>query len=144
MFCLTHFQNLQTHTHVSPLLCKLHWIPIAQRIDYKISSSCYDVSDAVRCTCLISFAFTFLPVHCVSLLTPASLGFQNERKSSKGSMLSSVSALSLGINSPTLYAMLKHSPTSKLSKKAYYSAQSRNQTFRTSFCIQLLILLFPL
>ena len=31
--------------HVSPLLAKLHWLPIAQRIDYKISSLCYDVSD---------------------------------------------------------------------------------------------------
>ena len=32
-------------THVSPLLAKLHWLPIAQRIDCKISSLCYDVSD---------------------------------------------------------------------------------------------------
>ena len=30
-------------THVSPLLAKLHWFPIAQRIDYKIFSLCYDV-----------------------------------------------------------------------------------------------------
>ena len=30
-------------THVSPLLAKLHWLQIAQRIDYKISSLCYDV-----------------------------------------------------------------------------------------------------
>ena len=30
-------------THVSPLLAKLHWLPIAQRIDYKIFSLCYDV-----------------------------------------------------------------------------------------------------
>ena len=29
--------------HVSPLLSKLHRLPIAQRIDYKISSYCYDV-----------------------------------------------------------------------------------------------------
>ena len=31
------------NAHVSPLLAKLHWLPIAQRIDYKISSLCYDV-----------------------------------------------------------------------------------------------------
>ena len=30
-------------THVSPRLAKLHSLPIAQRIDYKISSLCYDV-----------------------------------------------------------------------------------------------------
>ena len=50
----------------------------------------------LRCTCLISFAFTSLPVHCVPLLSPASFGFQHERKSSKGSVLSPISALSLG------------------------------------------------
>ena len=30
-------------THVSPLLAELHWLPIAQRIVYKMSSLCYDV-----------------------------------------------------------------------------------------------------
>ena len=29
------------NAHVSPLLAKLHWLPIAQRIEYKISSFCY-------------------------------------------------------------------------------------------------------
>ena len=98
----------------------------------------------LRCTCLISFAFTSLPVHCVPLLTPASFGFQHERKSSKGSVLSPISALSLGTNSPTLYVMLKHNPSSKLNSKPHYSAQCTNQTLRTSLCIQLLTLLFLL
>ena len=31
------------HPHPHPVLAKLHWLPIAQRIDYKISSLCYDV-----------------------------------------------------------------------------------------------------
>ena len=31
------------HTHASPLLTKLHWLPVAQRIEYKVSSMCYDV-----------------------------------------------------------------------------------------------------
>ena len=30
-------------THVSPLLAKLYWLRIAQRIDYQISSQCYNV-----------------------------------------------------------------------------------------------------
>ena len=38
----------------------------------------------LRCTCLSSFAFTSLPVHCVSLLTPASFRFQHEKKKFKG------------------------------------------------------------
>ena len=102
-------------THVSPLLAKLHWLPIAQRIDYKFLPCPMMLSQIlVRCTCLISFAFTSLPVHCVPLLTPASFGFQHERKSSMGSVLSPISALSLGTNSPTLYVILKHNPSSKL------------------------------
>ena len=31
------------NAHVSPLLAKLHWLPIAQRIDYKNSFLCCDV-----------------------------------------------------------------------------------------------------
>ena len=100
-------------THVSPLLAKLHWLPIAQRIDYKISSLRYDVvSDTAPL--YLYFAFTSPPVHCVPLLTPASFGFRHERKSSKGSVLSPISAMSLGTNSPTLYVMFKHNPSSKL------------------------------
>ena len=30
-------------THASSLLTKLHWLPIAQRIEYRVSSMCYDV-----------------------------------------------------------------------------------------------------
>ena len=31
--------------HVSPLLRSLHWLPITKRIDYKLSSSCFSVSN---------------------------------------------------------------------------------------------------
>ena len=63
-------------THVSPLLAKLHWLPIAHAMTLS--------KILLRCTCLISFAFTSLPVHCVPLLTPASFGFQHERKKFHG------------------------------------------------------------
>ena len=68
------------------------------------------------CPRLISFAFTSLPVHCVPLLTSTSFGFQHERKSSKGSVLSPISALSLETNIPTVNVMLKLNPSSKLSQ----------------------------
>ena len=84
-----------------------------------------------------------LPAHCSPLLTSASFGFEHEGKSFKGSRLTPISALSLGTNSPTLYVMLKHNPSSKLNQKPHYSAQCTNQTRRTSLCIQLLTLLFP-
>ena len=61
------------------------------------------------CTCLIFFTFLSFLIHCIPLLTTTFLGFQEERKSSKGSVLSPILALSLGINSPMLYAMLKQS-----------------------------------
>ena len=84
------------------------------------------------------------PCRKLLLFIPASFGFQHERKSSKGSMLSPISALSLGTNSPTLYVMLKHNSSSKLNSKPHYSAQCTNQTLRTSLCVQLLTLLFLL
>ena len=97
--------------HVSPLLAKLHCLPIT-----KFPPCATKLSQILlRCTCLISFAFTSLSVHCIPLLTPTCFRFQHERKSSKGSMLSPISALSLGTNCPTLYVMLKHNPSSKLS-----------------------------
>ena len=102
-------------THVSPLLAKLHWLPIGQRIDYKIPSLCYDVVSGTALLSSSDLLCLYVPsVHCVPLLTPASFGFQHVRKSSKGSVLSPISALSLGTNSPTLYVMLKHNPSSKL------------------------------
>ena len=102
-------------THVSPLLAKLHQLPIARRIKHKISSLCYDiVSDTAPLYLSDLLCLLSLPAHCVLLLTPASFEFQQERKSSKGSVLSPILALSLGINSPTLYAMLKQNPSSKL------------------------------
>ena len=102
-------------THVSPLLAKLQWLSIAQRIQYKTSSLCYDiVSDTAPLYLSDLLCLLSLPAHCVLLLTPASFEFQQERKSSKGSVLSPILALSLGINSPTLYAMLKQNPSSKL------------------------------
>ena len=103
---LLHSFSKLPNAYISPLLAKLHWLPIAH--DMTLSKI------LLRCTCLISFAFTSLPVHCVPLLTPASFGFQHERKSSKGSVLSPISALSLGTNFPTLYAMLKHNSSSEL------------------------------
>ena len=102
-----------TNAHVSPHLAKLHWLQIAHRIDCKISSLCSDfVSDTAQLY-LSNLLRLYIPssdsVYCIPLLTPVSFGFPNERKSSKGSMLSAILALSLGINSPALYTMLKQS-----------------------------------
>ena len=102
-------------THVSQLLAKLNWLPVAQTIDYKISSLCYDVVSDTAPLYLSDLLCLYVPSRSPrSLLTPASFGFQYERKNSKGSVLSPISALSLGTNSPTLYVMLKHNPSSKL------------------------------
>ena len=90
-------------THASPLLTKLHWLPIAQRIEYKVSSMCYDaVSNTALLTCLTCFTCTSHPVHCIPLLMPTHSGCQNERKTSKGNALFPIWALSHGINSHTL------------------------------------------
>ena len=102
-------------THVSPLFAKLHWLLIAQRIDYKIFSLCYDVVSDTAPLYLSDLLCLYVPSRSLrsSADTRYFFGFQHERKSSKGSVLSPISALSLGTNSPTLYIMLKHNPSSK-------------------------------
>ena len=50
-------------THVSPLLAKLHWLPIAQRIDYKISSFCYDVVSDTAPLYLSDLRCPYIPSH---------------------------------------------------------------------------------
>ena len=99
-------------TCVSPLLDKLHWFPIAQRINYKISSLCYDVVSDTAPLYMSDLLCLYVPSR--SLHSSADTRIFQIPKSSKGSVLSPISALSLGTNSPTLYAMLKHNPSSKL------------------------------
>ena len=48
-------------THVSPLLAKLRWLPIAQRIDYKISFLCYDVVSDTAPLYLSDFLCLYVP-----------------------------------------------------------------------------------
>ena len=48
-------------THVSPLLAKLRWLPIAQRIDYKISFLCYDVVSATALLYLSDLLCLYVP-----------------------------------------------------------------------------------
>ena len=42
-YCAGLISKTFKRTHVSPLLARLLWLPIAQKIDYKIYSFCYDV-----------------------------------------------------------------------------------------------------
>ena len=95
-------------THVTSLLAKLHWLPISQIIDYKISSMCYNVVSDTGPPYLSDLLRLYvLSVLCVPLLIPALFEFQKERHCFKGSVPSPISALSLGMNSLTQYAMLK-------------------------------------
>ena len=102
-------------THVSPLLAKLHWLPIAQRIDYKMSSLCYDVVSDTAPLYLSDLLCLYVPSRSLRSSADSHIfRIPTRKKSSKGSMLSPISALSLGTNSPTLCIMLKHNPSSKL------------------------------
>ena len=49
-------------THASPPLTKLHWLPVAQRIEYKVSSMCYDVVSETAPALLV---WPALPVHLI-------------------------------------------------------------------------------
>ena len=59
--------------------------------------------------------------------------FHNERRSSKGNALFPIWALSHGINSHTLYALLQQNPSSKLNSKPHYSSQPMDQTSRKKY-----------
>ena len=75
LFCQTHFKTSK-RAYAPPVSAKLHWLPMVQRTEYKLSSMCCDaVSKTAR---LICFTDTSHPVHCVPLLTPALFGFQNK------------------------------------------------------------------
>ena len=102
-------------THVSPLLAKLHSLPIAQRIDYKISSLCYNVVSDTAPLYLSDLHCLYVPSRSLrSSADTRIFRIPTRKKNSKGSVLSPISALSLGTNSPTLYVMLKHNLSSKL------------------------------
>ena len=51
------------YTHVSPLLAKLYQLPIAQRIDHKISSLCYDVVSDTAPLYLSDLRCPYMPSH---------------------------------------------------------------------------------
>ena len=42
--CVWYMFKSTKRTSVTPLLSKLHWLPIAQRIEYTVSSICYSVA----------------------------------------------------------------------------------------------------
>ena len=98
-------------THVSPLLAKLQWLSIAQRIQYKTSSLCYDIVSDTAPLYLSDLLRLYVPSR--SLRSSADTCMfriptrKKKKKSSKGSVLSPISALSLGTNSPTMCVMLK-------------------------------------
>ena len=89
---------------------------------------CYDVvSNTALLTCLTCFTSTSHP-DCVPLLTPTLFRFQNERKGSKGNALFPIWALSYGIKSHTLYAMLQQNHSSKLNSKPHCFSQPMDQS----------------
>ena len=94
-----------------------------------------------RLICLICFICTFHPLLCVPLLIPALFEFQNKRKRFKGSVLSPISALSLGINSLTQHTLLQHIPSIS---KSRCSAQPMNETPKFVFCSQVSIFILCL
>ena len=49
------------NAHISLLLAKLHWLPIAQRINNKISSLCYDVVSDTAPLYLSDFLCLYVP-----------------------------------------------------------------------------------
>ena len=116
LFCLTHFQNLQMHMfHHSWQNCAGFWQLKEMMINFPFCAMML----SQKCPAILVFlVLSFLPLcpipftafHCYDL----HLSDSKMKETSKGSMLFPILALSLGINFPFLYAMLKHNPSSKL------------------------------
>ena len=71
-------------THASPLLTKLHWLPIGQRIEYEVSSMCCAVVSGTAQPYLSDLLQLYMPSRSLqSLLTPAFLDFKLKEKVSR-------------------------------------------------------------
>ena len=93
----------------------LHWLPIAQRIDYKISSLCYDVVSDTAPLYLSDLLCLHVPSR--SLFSSADIRIfriPTRKKKFQGQRAFSHLGPVTWNNSPTLYVMLKHNPSSKL------------------------------
>ena len=108
-------------TRVSTLLTKLHWLPIVQRIDYKVPSR------AIAQYCTILHCPT---VPAWSTLSPLTFGVPKRRKRRRKKSFSCrlPFSVSLGINSHTLQAIFQHNPNSKSISKPHYSNQPTIKT----------------
>ena len=127
----------------------MHWLPIAQRIDYKISSLCYDVWDTAP---LYLSDLLCLYVPSCSLRSSADtriFRIPSRKKKFKGQRAFS----HLGpVTWNKLPYSVRHAQTKSQFKiqlkttlfRSVYEPDSTNQTLRTSLCVQLLTLLFPL
>ena len=94
-----------------------YWLPVAQRIEYKVSFMCYDVVSKTAPPYLSDLLHLYIPSHSLCSLTAHTLlGFKNE-KSSKGNALFPTWALSHRIN-------LQQNPRSKLNSKPHCSSHS--------------------
>ena len=134
-------------THVSPLLAKQHWLPIAQRIDYKISSLCYYVVSDTAPLYLFDLLCLYVPSRSLRSSADTRIFRIPKRKEKLQGQraFSHLGPVTWEGNSPALYAMLRHNSSSKLNLKPHSSAQSTNQTLSKFFvCIQLLTLFPPL
>ena len=133
------------NAHVSPLLAKLQWLPIAQRIDYKISSLYYnDVSDT-SLLYLSDLLRLYVPSSSLHSSDDTRI-FRIPKRKKKFKGQHAFSHLGLVTWNKLPYSV-RHAQTQfqfKTKLKPHYSAQTMNQTLRTSLCIQLLTLLFPL
>ena len=138
------------HAHASPLLTKLHWLPIGQRIEYKVSFMCYDVVSQTAPPHLSDLLHLYnrsLPSSADPPPPPPPPFFRipKTKKTSKGYELYPIVAPSHAINSHTLYAMLQkirvqnskpHYPSQSMDHNSYLFVSAANHTPHPSplFC----------
>ena len=109
--------------HASPLLAKVHWLPLVQRTEYKAYSVCTDVLSKTAPPYLSDLLHLYIPSRSLRSSADTRTFRIPKRKSSKGNALFPACALSHGINCHTQYAMLQQNSSSKRNLKPAYSSQ---------------------
>ena len=94
--------------HIRPLLVDLYWLPVSHRIEYKIATVCYNVISGSAPQCLADPLQLYTPSRSVrSSADPRFFRISTRRKKFQGQRLFLILALSSGIVSHFLFAVLR-------------------------------------
>ena len=123
LFCQTHFKTSK-RAYAPPVLAKLHWLPMVQRTEYKLSSMCCDAVSKTALPYMSDLLHRYIPSR--------SLRSSADTRTFRIPKQNVPWATHFFPSGPchmewTLYSMLQQNPSSRLSSKLCYSSQPMDQ-----------------